>query len=104
MTTERGKARHRTSTMEMRLYVVALLAAVYTMSWRAIGGHAPATELVVNSSPMPSEPQRFVWLESLPSVTLPAGWQLASHQTSTPPARVVHVPTRRAPRVRTRSS
>ena len=102
MTTERRqvspKARVRVSPLELRLYVVALLAAVYTISWRAIGAHAPATEPVVASTPPASEPQRVVW------ITLPDGWQLASQQQASPPARVVHVPNRRVPRIRTRSS
>jgi hypothetical protein len=41
-------------------------------------------------------------------ITLPDGWQLASQpqpsSAQAPPARVVHVPNRRVPRVRTRSS
>lgn len=108
MTTER---RQRMSSLELRLYVAALLAAVYTISWRAIGGHAPATELPIATVPATSEPRRFVWIDRLPpsmrpAVVLPAGWQLASEPQSSfaPPERVVRVPSRRVPRVRTRSS
>lgn len=117
MTTERRhvnvKARVRVSPLELRLYVAALLAAVYTLSWRVIGGHAPATDPAVASTPRRSEPQRFVWIDSLPptrrpAIALPPGWQLASQRQvssaqDAPPA-IVHVPSRRVPRVRTRSS
>ena len=112
MTTERRESnrepRPRTSPLELRLYVAALLAAVYTISWRAIGGHAPVTEAPIAIAPMTTEPQRFVWIDSLPdtvrpTVVPPAGWQLASDPRSSvaPPERVVRVPSRR---VRTRSS
>jgi len=118
MTTERRhappKARPRVSPLELRLYVAALLAAVYTISWRAIGGQAPATEPVVASTPPTSEPQRFVWIDSMPrdlrpAIALPAGWQLASQRQvsstqNAQSARIIHVPNRRVPRVRTRSS
>ena len=118
MTTEHrnvsSKARVRVSPLELRLYVAALLAAVYTISWRAIGGHAPATEPAVASTPPTSEPQRVVWIDSMPPslrppISLPAGWQLASQQQVSPaqnalPARVIPIPNRRVPRVRTRSS
>lgn len=111
MTTKRREsnreARLRTSPLELRLYVAALLAAVYTISWRAIGGHGPVTEAPIATAPT-TEPQRFVWIDSLPdtvrpSVVPPAGWQLASDPRSSvaPPERVVRVPSRR---VRTRSS
>lgn len=116
MTTEPGRpgrARHRTSPLELRLYVAALLAALYTIAWRAIGGHAAVTESasVPPPAPAPSQPPRLVWLDSLPpgmrpAVALPAGWRLASdaRPASSQPAQVVRVPGRRAPRVRTRSS
>lgn len=93
-TTER-----RTSPLELRLYAIAVLAAVYTITWRAIGGHAPAA----------SEPEsRFVWIDTLPppqqpAVALPTGWQRA--EVATPRSTgLVHVPAPRAPRMRTRSS
>jgi hypothetical protein len=78
MTTERRQSNRAV----LRLYVVAALAAVYTISWRAIGGHAPAAEPSSASVPTASEPRRFV----------------------TAPTRVVREPVRRVPRVRTRSS
>ena len=120
MTTERRPANRKARTgvtgVELRLYMVALLAAVYTISWRAIGGHSPATKPVVAPAREASDAQRFVWIDSVPPglrppIALPAGWQLASRPqapTATvqnaQPARVVHVPSRRVPRVRTRSS
>ena len=45
------EALFRISPLELRLYVVAFLAAVYTISWRAIGGHAPSAAPVANLSP-----------------------------------------------------
>lgn len=105
------------SPLELRLYTAALLAAVYTISWRAIGGQAraPATlspERPIATAPTTMEPQRFVWFDNLPPdarppIALPAGWQLASEpppSAITQPARVVRVPSQRVPRVRTRSS
>ncbi len=90
------------------MYVVAFLAAVYTITWRTIGGHAPAPTA---TAPTATEPEpRFVWIDKLPPamqpvVVLPAGWQRASQPSvATQPAGLVHVPTPRAPRVRTRSS
>jgi hypothetical protein len=121
MTTEPGPPnrgpRVGVSALELRLYVAALLAAVYTLSWRAIGGQAqaPAAPLPAPSiaiAPTTTAPQRIVWIDNLPpdmrpAITLPAGWQHASaaQPSATPqPARVVRVPTRRVHRVRTRSS
>jgi hypothetical protein len=121
MTTEHPDANRgvmrRASPLELRLYVVALLAAVYTITWRVIGGHASGTESTFAAAPRSTtnEPQRFVWIDSLPPtlrprIAMPAGWQLVSEQSSVAPesvaepARVIRAPTRRVPRVRTRSS
>ena len=109
MTTERRlpsrESRLKVRPLELRLYVGALLAVVYTISWRAIGGQV--TE-VAEVAPPVSEPQRFVWIDSLPSTSLPAivlpvGWQRAtsSPPTASLPTRLVRTPARR---VRTRSS
>jgi hypothetical protein len=94
--------------LELRLYVAALLAVVYTISWRAIGSAAPAI-VPVATTPITSEPQRFVWIDSLPAdlrpaVALPAGWQRATRASIAPSEPVVRAPIRRVPRVRTRSS
>jgi hypothetical protein len=115
MTTERRQSKRegrlRMSPLELRLYVAALLAVVYTISWRAIGGHGPVTDPPISIAPMTRQPQRVVWIDSLPPskrpvVTLPAGWQLASEPPSSlaRTERLVRVPTRHVPRVRTRSS
>ena len=84
MTTEqrppKREPRWRVSALELRLYVVALLAAVYTISWRAIGGQAAG-------APAAAEPPRSARIERAPQAAQPA--------------RVVRVPKRR---VRTRSS
>jgi hypothetical protein len=106
----------RLSSLELRLYVVALLGAIYTLSWRAIGGHAPApasplASAPAASAPAASAPQHVVWIDSVrpverPAVVLPAGWQLASEPRApvAQPRPVVRAPTRRVPRMRTRSS
>ena len=113
MTTERREARVRTSPLELRLYLAALLAVVYTITWRAISGHAVGTSSVVPTTTETTatlEPPRIVWIDTLPpemrpAVTLPAGWQRAVEaRPSTPLERIVRVPSRRVPRVRTRSS
>lgn len=104
--------RHRTSPLELRLYLVAFLAAVYTISWRAIGGHAVAAgSAAATTVPPATAPAGVVWIDHLPpeqqpAIAIPAGWQRASEspRASTQPARVVQVPVRRVPRVRTRSS
>lgn len=110
MTTERRES-NRPSPLELRLYIVALLAAVYTVTWRAVGGlaHAPASSVSERPPPTSTEPERYVWLDRVPLdarpvIALPAGWQLAQPSATTQPARVVRVPDRRVPRVRTRSS
>lgn len=115
MTTERRQpnrqARLRVSPLELRLYVAALLAAVYTISWRAIGGHDPATEPTTATGLATSEPLRFVWIDSLPptmrpTITFPAGWRPAyePRPSASQPTRIVRAPNRNVPRVRTRSS
>ncbi|MEO6774812.1 MAG: hypothetical protein ABI467_17685 [Kofleriaceae bacterium] len=118
MTTERRQPNRRSrlgvSSLELRLYMAGLLAAVYTISWRATGGQAqaPATALPerpIATAPTTTEPQRFVWIDNLPpdmrpAIALPAGWQIAAEpqpSAITQPTRVVRVPSRR---VRTRSS
>ena len=116
MTTERRQPSRepllRSSPLELRLYVAALLATVYTITWRAIAD-APTTQAVLATAPAPREPQRFVWIDSMPATArpvfaLPVGWQLASapgaSSGTAQPARVLRTPSRRVPRVRTRSS
>jgi hypothetical protein len=105
------ESRLHVSSLELRLYVAALLAAVYTITWRAIGGHAPALESSIATAPTTSEPPRVVWIDRLPpavrpTITLPAGWERASEPpaSAAPPTRIVRAPDRRVPRVRTRSS
>ena len=115
MTTERAarirEPRIGMSSLEVRLYLTALLAAIYTISWRAIGGHAQPPAPAIATAPAPSAPRHVVWLDSVPSltrpaITLPAGWRLASEpqRSAAQPARVIRAPARRVPRVRTRSS
>ena len=106
MTTERRADVPRTSPLELRLYLTALLAAVYTITWRAVGGPAAATEPAVATAPATTEP-RVVWIDSLsparqPAVPVPRGWVRASDgRTAAAPAAPVRIAPRR---VRTRSS
>jgi hypothetical protein len=116
MTSERRdpkrEARFRVTAFELRLYVAAFLAAVYAISLRAIGGHAPATEPTPVAAPIAgASQQRFVWLgsvppETRPAIALPAGWEIVSERadSSSPRPHIVRTPNRRVPRVRTRSS
>ena len=102
------------SPLELRLYAVAVLAAVYLVALRAIAGSGspnPVTPAAAAAQAASGAPTT-VWLDDLPpaqrpSLVLPPGWRLASRgepavATTTP--RVVRVPTPRAMRVRTRSS
>lgn len=110
----RAAPRLALSPLELRLYVVAVLAAVYLVAWRAIAGSGssnaitPAAAAAQAASGAPTT----VWLDDLPlaqrpSLALPPGWRLASRgepAVATTMPRVVRVPTPRALRVRTRSS
>lgn len=112
--TERKRGPARTSAFELRLYVVAILAAVYLVAWRTIA--TPAKSVPIDEPPVPTATalapaQRAVWLEDLPAaqrpqVAVPAGWHVVSRTTSAPAPRVqlVRVPASRPVRVRTRSS
>ncbi len=99
MTTER-----RIGPVELRLYLVAVLGVVYTIAWRAIGGHAPTEDAPVVEPPSATT----VWIDELPPgarpvIAMPPGWHRATEASpATQPARVVRVV--RSPRVRTRSS
>lgn len=114
MTTDRTPRdpRRRASPLEVRAYLIALLAAIYTITWRVIGDRVPTPSAPDAAPPAPG----VVWLDRLPprarpAIVLPPGWQLATDAPATaaqqPVAatqRLTHLPTRRAPRVRTRSS
>lgn len=102
-----------TNGTELRLYVVAVLAAVYVVAWRTIATPAkpaPIEEpLPVASTAAPA--RRTVWLDDLPAgqrpnVAVPPGWHVVSRTSRAPAPRVqlVRVPTSRPVRVRTRSS
>jgi hypothetical protein len=104
----RAAPRLALSPLELRLYAVAVLAAVYLVAWRAIAGGDSSNAAAQATSGAPTT----VWLDDLPpaqrpSLALPAGWRLASRgapAVATTMPRVVRVPTPRALRVRTRSS
>jgi hypothetical protein len=127
MTTDRTREPPRTSSTELRLYAVAILAVVHLVAWRAIGTPSPTkTEalgepplpVAATPAPLPAAPaQRTVWLDELPAaqrpqVIVPAGWKIVAHTSSlavTTPApqprvQLVRVPVSRPLRVRTRSS
>ncbi|HSD88936.1 MAG TPA: hypothetical protein VLB44_15520 [Kofleriaceae bacterium] len=128
MTTERTCEPPRTSAFELRLYVVAMLAAVYVVAWRVIATPTPTptNAAPVDGAPVPvvstpgpapaAQPvHRTVWIDDLPAalrpqVVLPPGWHVVS-RTSTastpapqPRVQLVRVPASRPLRVRTRSS
>ena len=97
--------------LELRLYLVAALAGVYVLTFRAIGGgHATTTSLPA-PTPVSSLPPA-VWLDQLPVaqrpvVVPPPGWRLASRgeaAVAAPAPVVVRAPASRPLRVRTRSS
>lgn len=95
--------------LPLRLYVVAALAAVYTISWRAIGAHTSSAPAAETAAPAIAEPARAVWFEDLPAnerpaIAVPAGWQLTSRAGPAPAPRLVRAPARTGRRVRTRSS
>ena len=101
------------SPLELRLYAVAVLAAVYLVAWRAIAGSEPPNPMTPAAAPaQASGAPATVWLDDLPPAqrpvpALPPGWRLASRVDAAVAAttpRVVRVPTPRALRVRTRSS
>jgi hypothetical protein len=110
--------------LEWRLYVVAVLAAIYVITWRVLersGRSGSPRELVSTTTPA-------VWLDDLPpeqrrNFEPPAGWVIACRcaapvgaavvpsiapvaaDSVAPPApRLVRVPVQRPRRVRTRSS
>jgi hypothetical protein len=100
----RVQARLALTTLELRLYVVALLAVVYVLAWRAI---APAVEAAHTATVEPVV-ERAVERPSTRADRTRAAPSETSRVTSPPPSRarqqpprVVRVPARR---VRTRSS
>ena len=89
-----------TTTMtEWKLYVVALLAGVYLLAWRAVATPAPRAEAEPAPPPSAAPPIAF---------EPPPGWQLVTRDRpavrAPAPTRVVRAPARRRVRVRTRSS
>jgi len=100
-----------TDKLELRLYTVAVLAAVYVLAWRSmIGGAQPATTTAAATAPL--ESPAAVWLDEVPTsqrplLKLPSGWRLASRDdtaVAAPAPVVVRAPASRPLRVRTRSS
>ena len=91
--------------LEGRLYIIAVLAAVYVATWRVLDRPAPMAEREVQ--PARPAPAHAVWLDDLPAeqrrpITAPPGWAIASRGATAP--QVVRVPVQRPRRVRTRSS
>ncbi len=95
--------------LEGRLYIVALLAAGYLVTWRAITPTASVTASTVDVARVPSP---VVWLDDVPieerpALPLPPSWRLVVRGDPTATAhspRVTRVPASRPLRVRTRSS
>lgn len=85
----------RISPIELRLYVVALLAAVHAITWRAIGGQHAAPEPAPTAAvaePPPATPTAHPRLTAAPPRVVRS------------PSRPRATPVRRVVRVRTRSS
>jgi len=117
MTTDPTTHRHRLTVFEWRLYLVAALATIYALVWRAID--RPATAVADGArepTELPAAPARAaVWLDEIPlaqrpMVGAPAGWTVSDRGASPAPAapiarpRIVRAPESRPRRVRTRSS
>ena len=99
--------RWRATPLELRAYVAAALAVIYTVAWRAIAAQPVVHATTATAS---AEPPRVIWFDRLPplerpAIAIPAGWQIASEaQPAADRSFVVRAPSRRIPRVRTRSS
>jgi hypothetical protein len=110
MTDRPRTSRIAASPLELRLYVVAVLAGVYLLTWRSIAG-AGAPTSALPAVPASPDARRVVWLDELPAarrppLTVPPGWRVVSRDepaTTTPRPVVVRAATRPV-RVRTRSS
>jgi hypothetical protein len=120
-TTERRRTAPRPAVngRNLRLYLIALLAAAYTGAWCSLGLHPPAEpdEEARGLETVPqTRPERgAVWFHDLPAkerlvVDLPAGWHVARPMLS-PRRQTARVPTSvrastpaRSGRIRTRSS
>jgi hypothetical protein len=110
--TPRAAARLAVTPLELRLYAVASLAAVYAVAWLLVWrSPGPASD----AAPAPVEAEvapPAVWLDELPPaqrpvLAVPAGWRLASRgeragRAELPP--VIRAPASRPLRLRTRSS
>jgi len=117
MMTERPPGGRRLTVVEWRLYVVAALAAIYALVWRAIDQPAASGGDLARApakGPAPPAPAT-VWLDELPvaqrpAIAAPAGWTVIDRgATPAPPApverpRIVRASASRPLRVRTRSS
>ncbi len=115
MTTDPATHRHRLTVFEWRLYLVAALATIYALVWRAIDRPATAGAGGAREpAEVPAAPAT-VWLDELPlaqrpMITAPAGWTVIDRGASPAPVaptarpRVVRAPESRPRRVRTRSS
>lgn len=106
-------------TRELRLYLIALLAAAYVTAWWHLGLRAPTKPTDAGAIELPPAASAAhgiaTWFYDLPAaerpvVNLPAGWHIAGPPASSPAVttRAVPVPARvsltRAKRIRTRSS
>ena len=97
------------SGRELRLWLVAALAATHALVWSELGlrdGNAGKSTM---ASTLVSAPRtRVVWLDTLPvserpAIAVPEGWRVVSSDAAARPD-VTRVARSRARRVRTRSS
>lgn len=109
-TARRPAAPVRITPLELRLYAIAGLAAIYLIAWRAITGgawHDPAAAAAPAAPPSAAR-----WLDEMPAAQRPAvvpppGWRVVSRDPPAavdPAPRVVRAPVSRPLRIRTRSS
>lgn len=115
----RAPARFALGAADLKRYLLASLAAAYTLAWWSFGSRAPTAaseQAQVAQSPSDARQPapRTAWYDELPlsqkpPVQLPAGWQIASGSAVEPVSTTLApVPRRvtpaRARRIRTRSS
>ena len=115
----RAPARFALGAADLKRYLLASLAAAYTLAWWSFGSRAPIdSPEQAQVAPSPRKLQqpapRTAWYDELPKsqkppVQVPAGWQIASRSAVEPASTTLApVPRRVTParvrRIRTRSS
>jgi hypothetical protein len=112
-TTERRRA---PGAGALRLYLLALLAAAYVVTWWLLARRATVGPAASDEVPeVPARRRAATWFHDLPAserpvVDLPAGWHIADRSArpaaaaADAPPIPVRVPAARPGRIRTRSS